>query len=245
MRRFRLTIAILSSALLCGPVGAQQPGTGMPSSPPITGQAPAPQARPSQPSPSPSAPLQPLPPKPGAVTAPQGTQATAPAEPPTTDPKLAQDKLLKDLGRERDASKAKEIANRIMANWNASDSPTVDLLMQWANRSIAEKKNAAALDFLDEVTVLKPDYIEGWNRRATLHYTMGDRRKSMTDINQVLQREPRHFPALAGMATILMENGQDELALKAWERFLAIYPAERDAQENVTKLSEKLAGSRT
>lgn len=177
--------------------------------------------------------------------APASAQSAEAAEPPVTDPKQVQNKLFEQLQRERDAGKAKEIANKIIASWGSSGSPTVDLLMEWANKAISEKKNAAALDFLDEVTALNPDYIEGWNRRATLHYTMGDMRKSMTDINQVLQREPRYFPALAGMATILMENGKDELALKAWERFLAIYPAERDAQQNVTKLSEKLAGSRT
>lgn len=175
------------------------------------------------------------------VTGPQGPASAT----PSTDPASAQDKLFEALRRERNPEKAKEIAGQIIANWNDSGSATVNYLMQLANKSIADKKNAIALDFLDEVIALEPDYTEGWNRRATLHYTMGDMRKSMADINQVLQRDPRHFPAIAGLATILMENGEDELALKAWERFLTIYPAERDAQQNVTRLSEKLAGSRT
>lgn len=229
-------LTLIISALCWSAVNAQEPKT----------QGPAPtQPMPAQPLPNlpPPMPGQESPVRPGSA---QANPVTAtPEAPQVTDPKLAQANLLEQLRRERDATKAKEIASKIIVNWSSSGSPTVDLLMQWANKAIAEKKNAAALDFLDEVTVLNPTYIEGWNRRATLHYTMGDMRKSMTDINQVLQREPRHFPALAGMATILMENGQDELALKAWERFLSIYPAERDAQENVTKLSEKLAGSRT
>lgn len=175
------------------------------------------------------------------TTGPKAAETT----PPSTDPKAAQDKLFETLRRERNPERAKEIAGQIMANWGESGSATVDYLMQLANKSIADKNNAVALDFLDEVTALDPDYTEGWNRRATLHYTMGNMRKSMADINQVLQRDPRHFPAIAGMATILMENGEDELALKAWERFLTIYPAERDAQQNVSRLSEKLAGSRT
>jgi len=66
----------------------------------------------------------------------------------------------------------------------------------------------------------------------------------MADINHVLAIEPRHFGALAGMAAILGEQGSDEMALKAWERYLEIYPADREAQDVVTKLSEKLAGSR-
>ncbi|MCB5203873.1 hypothetical protein LH464_15480 [Neorhizobium sp. T786] len=153
--------------------------------------------------------------------------------------------LFHALKRERNPEKARGIASQIMAEWDDSGSATANLLMQWATTAIGEKRNAAALDFLDQVTVLKPDYAEAWNRRAGLHYAMGDQRKSMADINQVLIRDPRHFGALSGMAGILTEAGQDELALKAWERYLALYPADRDAQEAATKLSEKLAGSRT
>jgi Flp pilus assembly protein TadD len=74
---------------------------------------------------------------------------------------------------------------------------------------------------------------------------MGNYKKAVSDINRVLELEPRHFGALAGLAAILSERGSEEMALKAWERYLAVYPADRQAQEVVTKLSEKLAGSRT
>jgi tetratricopeptide (TPR) repeat protein len=176
----------------------------------------------------------------GPVTTGPNPEQTAASPVPKT-----QAMLLDALKRERDPEKARNIANQLLSNWNDSGSATVNLMMQWANSSMNEKKNGAALDFLDQVTLLQPDYPEGWNRRATLHFTMGDARKSMADINQVLLREPRYFPAIAGMATIFTQAGEDALALKAWERFLSVYPAERDAQENVTKLSEKLAGSRT
>ncbi|MCK8779156.1 hypothetical protein M0654_04075 [Rhizobium sp. NTR19] len=181
-------------------------------------------------------------PDPPKNAAPQSTPAeTAPAA------KAAKpiDPLFEALKRERNPDKARGIATQIMTDLNDSGSATVNLLMQWAATAIKEKRNAAALDFLDQVTVLDPAYPEGWNRRATLHYTMGNTRKSMADIAEVLKREPRHFGAIAGMAGILMQSGKDELALKAWEDYLAIYPADRDAQEAVTKLSEKIAGNRT
>jgi tetratricopeptide (TPR) repeat protein len=155
------------------------------------------------------------------------------------------DTLFEALKRERDPTKARGIASQIFSDLNDSGSATVNLLMQWATTAMKEKRNAAALDFLDQVTVLDPGYPEGWNRRATLHYTMGETRKSMADIAEVLRREPRHLGALAGMAGILIEAGKDELALKAWERYLDVYPADRDAQEAVAKLSEKIAGNRT
>ena len=187
---------------------------------------------------------------PGIATAQDASREPAvslplPPAPSAAAPAKGVDALFEALKRERDPVKARGIASQIMSDMNDSGSPTVNLLMQWAAAAIKEKRNAAALDFLDQVTVLDPAYPEGWNRRATLHYTMGETRKSMADIAEVLRREPRHIGALAGMAGILTAAGKDELALKAWERYLAVYPADRDAQEAVTKLSEKLAGSRT
>jgi tetratricopeptide (TPR) repeat protein len=176
---------------------------------------------------------------PAAEKAALDNNATAAESPKTVEA------LITELKRERDPEAADKIADEIMANWNRSDSPTVDLLMEWANNAIAEKRNAAALDFLDQAIVLKPEFVGAWNQRATLHFTMGQYRKAVADINHVLELEPRHFGALAGLAAILGERGREEMALKAWEGYLDIYPADREAQGIVDKLSEKLAGSRT
>ena len=176
---------------------------------------------------------------------PVADQPMPPPAPAAAPAATTVDSLFEALRRERDPTKARGIATQILSDMNDSGSATVNLLMQWATTAIKEKRNAAALDFLDQVTVLDPAYAEGWNRRATLHYTMGETRKSMADIAEVLRREPRHIGALAGLAGILTESGKDQLALKAWERYLDVYPADRDAQQAVAKLSEKLAGSRT
>jgi tetratricopeptide (TPR) repeat protein len=175
---------------------------------------------------------------------PPGESAAA-APPPRDSTQKPVDGLFEALRRERDPEKAKGIASQIVAELNDSGSATINLLMQWSANAIKEKNNAAALDFLDRVTLLDPSFAEGWNRRATLHYTLGDRRKSMADVAEVLKHEPRHFGALAGMAGMLADAGSDELALRAWERYLDIYPADREAQEAAFTLSEKIAGNRT
>ncbi|OWK23854.1 hypothetical protein [Rhizobium gallicum] len=162
-----------------------------------------------------------------------------------SSPKQHLDNLYAQLKRERDPDKAGGIAEEIRLEWNNSGSATVNLLMQWADKAIEEKRSPAALDFLDQAIALKPDYAESWNRRATLNYAMGNYRKSMSDIEHVLDLEPRHFGALSGLATILNMSGNDQLTLKAWERFLEVYPANRAAQQQANTLSEKLAGSRT
>ncbi len=154
-------------------------------------------------------------------------------------------KLFDALKRERDPDTARGIADRIRREWQDSGSPTVNLLIRWADKAVADEKNVAALDFLDEAIRLRPDYVEGWNRRATLHFKLGNYRKSMSDINRVLAIEPRHFGAIAGMAAIMGETGRDTMALEAWERFLELYPSERRAQKELGELAEKLTGQRT
>ena len=152
------------------------------------------------------------------------------------------DTLFADLRRESDPTKARRISAAIVSRWTDSGSTTANLLMQWSQKAISEKKQALALDFLDQVILLFPDYAEGWNRRATLHFMMGHFGKSMSDLNHVLTLEPRHFGALSGMASIMEANENDELALKAWEQVLAVYPANRQAQEKVGELADKLTG---
>ncbi|MCV9966444.1 hypothetical protein OIU34_31720 [Pararhizobium sp. BT-229] len=169
----------------------------------------------------------------------------ASATPELTTPKQRLDTLFSELKRERDPDKAREISDRIRIEWMDSGSASINLLMQWAAKAVESNRKPTALDIFDQVIALQPAYVEGWNQRATLHYQMGNHRKSMSDINRVLAIEPRHFGALAGMAAILTTAGEDELALRAWEQFLDIYPAERRAQEQLGDLEEKLAGNRT
>lgn len=159
----------------------------------------------------------------------------------TPDREARLDDLFSQLRRESDPEAARRIVGQIWAAWNDSGSDTVDTLMGWANQAMTDKRYGTALDLLDQVIVLAPDYSEGWNRRATLHYIMNDHAKSMADIQRVLVLEPRHFGALAGMAAIFTAAGDDRLALQALQRMLVIYPADRNTQSRVLALEDKLA----
>jgi tetratricopeptide (TPR) repeat protein len=180
-----------------------------------------------------------------AQSPPPPAQAQQIAEPSLTSPQDTVDTLIAALKKERNADKAKSIASQIVSDWNDSGSATVNVLMNWANEAADEKRTAAAFDFLDQVTLLEPDYAQAWYKRANVHFTDGDTAKAMSDLNQTLTREPRYFPALASLASILEAADRTELAMKAWEEYLRIYPADREAQKEMQQLSEKLAGSRS
>jgi tetratricopeptide (TPR) repeat protein len=160
----------------------------------------------------------------------------------TTTQKARLDKLFVDLKRERNDKVAERIAGNIWQEWSDSGSATINLMMQWSQKAIEAQKFDVALDFLDQVVTLDPTYAEGWNRRATVHFMMKSYGKSMADIEQTLQLEPRHFGALSGMAQIMADTGHKKSALEAWQRVLAIYPMMRSAQGQVSTLSEELAG---
>lgn len=184
-------------------------------------------------------------PFPGVAAIGHAADATAPAAAePALSPAKTVDTLFASLKKERNAVKARSIANQIASEWNDSGSATINLLMQWAGEASDEKRNAAAYDFLDQIILLDPDYVQAPYRRAMVHFADGDTRKAMADINLTLEKEPRYFPALASLANILEASGREELALKAWERYLALYPADRDARKQAVDLSEKLAGTR-
>lgn len=167
----------------------------------------------------------------------EGMPLTAPEE---DGDKL--DALFAELKHEASPEAAAFIAAQIEAEWRDSGSATVDLLMLWSAEAMAKNDPAAAFDLLDQALVLKPDYAEAWNRRATLHFAESNIGKSLADIERTLALEPRHFGAWMGLGMILDQSGQEEKALEAYGQALEIYPAHRGAQDAFGRLSDELSG---
>ena len=141
-----------------------------------------------------------------------------------------------------DETSAKAIEQRIWALWLVSQSDTANLLMTRVRTAIEAKDTDLALKLLDGIVKIKPDYIEAWNRRATLYYMKKDFGHSVADIREVLKREPRHFGALMGLAMILTETGDDKQALEVYRRLLAVYPKIQRIPDLVKSLQEKVEG---
>jgi tetratricopeptide (TPR) repeat protein len=168
----------------------------------------------------------------------------APAKLPRvpTDKTRGLDFLFGALKAAPDEASAKHVEARIWAIWLQTPSDTVALLMTRAKVAMAAQNSDVALQLLDAVIRLRPDYVEGWNRRATLYYLRNDYAHSLADIEQVLAREPRHFGALAGLGMIMQELGDDKRALDAFRKALAVNPHIDKVPELVKTLSEKVEG---
>jgi tetratricopeptide (TPR) repeat protein len=152
------------------------------------------------------------------------------------------DTLFEALKVAPDEASAKAIEDRIWALWMASGSDTCNMLMGRAKAAADGKDYGLSIKLLDAVVELRPDYAEGWNRRATVYYLQKDYAHSLADIREVLAREPRHFGALSGLGAILQEIGDDKHALEAYRRALAIDPHLEHVGEVVKTLTEKVEG---
>jgi tetratricopeptide (TPR) repeat protein len=171
-----------------------------------------------------------------------------PPEAPAKLPKVGSDKtkgldfLFGALKVAPDEFSARHVEARIWAAWLQTPSDTVALLMIRSKAAMDAHQNEVALKLLDSVIKLRPDYIEAWNRRATLYYLQNDYRRSLADIQQVLVREPRHFGALAGLGMIMQDLGDEKRALDAFRKALDVDPYLEKVPELVKTLTEKVEG---
>jgi tetratricopeptide (TPR) repeat protein len=141
-----------------------------------------------------------------------------------------------------DEDTAKAIEQRIWGLWVVSRSDTANLLMLRVKTAVEAKDTDLAIKLLDGIVKIRPDYIEAWNRRATIYYLKKDYGRALADIREVLKREPRHFGALSGFGMILQDLGDEKQALEVYRRALAVYPHLQRIPDMVKKLREKVEG---
>lgn len=147
------------------------------------------------------------------------------------------------LATAEDKRRADRIAANIMRRLTRSDSPTVNYLMAQAAAAMKEKELGLAVDLLNGVVQQAPDFAEGWNRRATVHFMRGDYGRSIADIEQVLKLEPRHWGALSGLAIILNSMEREEEALEVMDRALAVHPHLEKLKQRRDRLARELEGA--
>jgi tetratricopeptide (TPR) repeat protein len=176
-------------------------------------------------------------------------QAIEPMQPPKNLPRPQHgdrtrnlDFLFGALKAAPDDDSAKQVENRIWALWLASGSDTANLLMTRVRAAIDANDLDLAMQLLDALVKVKPDYVEAWNRRATIHYMRKEFGEALDDIRHVLRLEPRHFGAMSGLGMILQEVGDDKHALDVFRRALEINPHLQRVPELVKSLSEKVEG---
>ena len=131
---------------------------------------------------------------------------------------------------------------KIWAIWLETKNEKVASLLDVGIVHMNGGANAQALKSFDEIVKLAPEFAEGWNKRATVHYLLGNFDASLADIEKTLALEPRHFGALSGRGLIYSKLEDLERALAAFEAALEIHPNMAGAKMNVLLIRKVLKG---
>ncbi len=122
--------------------------------------------------------------------------------------------------------------------WSRSGDPEVDALFQEGVAQMSQRDGPAAIATFSRIIEKRPEFAEGWNKRATVYFLMGEYQKSLADCDEVVKRNPSHFGALSGYGQIYLQLNEPERALSYFERALTVNPN----LEQVERVIEELKG---
>ena len=153
--------------------------------------------------------------------------------------------LLDKLSKSKTQSDAKKLRERIWDSWLNAISlehkkKVNDAMFKFNSGQISLAEKA-----FSEIIKVEPSYMEAWNKRATIRYMSGNLEGSLSDINEVLSRQPRHFGAISGMSLIFLAQKKYEDALNNYLLLKRIDPMNLDAQKFIPILEVYVYGNTT
>lgn len=144
--------------------------------------------------------------------------------PAAPDHSASLDMLIEDLNAARSAAQAQEISNRMWAYWaDAPDAQSQAMLDRGMTRRAGYDFAGAITDF-DRLVAYCPNYAEGYNQRAFVHFLRQDYAAALPDLDRALDLSPRHIGALSGRALSLYALGRMHEARAALQAALALNP---------------------
>ena len=148
--------------------------------------------------------------------------AASPSRADQTDPRLPA--LFDLLKTSQSPAEASRVERDIWLIWFSSDQEIARQLLQQGVAALSQNNLRDALESFNSLVDKAPQFAEGWNKRATVRYLLGDFKGSLADIITTLELEPRHFGALAGRGLIYQALGDQALAFQAFQAALAVHP---------------------
>jgi tetratricopeptide (TPR) repeat protein len=128
--------------------------------------------------------------------------------------------------------------------WSRSGDPKVDGLFAVGVEQMNHGQAQAAIDTFTEIIRLKPEFAEGWNKRATVYFFIGEYDRSLRDCDEVIKRNPTHWGALSGYGQIYLQLDKPEQALRYFQRALAANPNLQQIGQMIEQLKQALIEKR-
>ncbi|MGH8707446.1 MAG: tetratricopeptide repeat protein [Burkholderiales bacterium] len=128
--------------------------------------------------------------------------------------------------------------------WGRSGDAEVDRTMARGVEEMQSGRYERAVATFSEVIRRRPDFAEGWNKRATALYLAGEYRRSLADCDEVMKRNPQHFGALSGYGQIYFQLGEYDKAIEWWRRALQANPNLLGVEISIKRTEELLRQKR-
>ena len=125
--------------------------------------------------------------------------------------------------------------------WSRSGDKATDALLSQGIGQMQAGELRDSIATFSQVIRRKPDFAEGWNKRATAFFLAGELRKSLADCDQVVKRNPNHFGALSGYGQIYFQLEEYEKAIRYWKRALLVNPNMTSLEINIRAAEELMA----
>lgn len=147
------------------------------------------------------------------------------------------DKLFEELKTKTVLSEAKKIEDKIWKLWSThpSEKTLTDLLAK-GSKYMYQNQLTSAHNVFSKAIELDPNWAEGWNKRATVLYLMGNYDLSQKDIDQVLKLEKRHFGALSGQGLVQTALENYQKAIDSYIEAHKVYPSMKTPLLMIEKL---------
>lgn len=127
--------------------------------------------------------------------------------------------------------------------WCRSGDLEVDRVFRSGVEALQRGKLADAENFFDRVIALKPDFAEGWNKRATIRYMQRNFSASIADCQQTLAHNPNHFGAASGQGLCHLSLNEFREAAVCFRRALEIHPHLNAVRHNLALAEAEGGGS--
>lgn len=151
------------------------------------------------------------------------------------------DELYQELA-EADEGTYVRIERQIIAQWEKSGSPAMDLLLRRGKDALDDGAPGAAAEHFTALIDHAPEFAEGYYGRASSYYLLGLTGPALDDIRRALTLNPRHFEAMRGLGIIMEELSRPDDALELYEMVLTMNPNSAEVLAAVDRLKLQQEG---
>jgi tetratricopeptide (TPR) repeat protein len=138
---------------------------------------------------------------------------------------------------DEDREVAQTAADTLWTLWFRGDSTANNDELQRLARIRDREKALAGLDAL---ILRAPRFAEAYNQRAIVYFRLKQFERSITDCEKVLDLNPHHFGAQAGLGQSYLQMRKHRAALKAFRNALRINPYMDGVAETIRALENAL-----